>query len=232
GLARVFYLVVASRRRSRGNVQHKSQLWAGPTPQPTVASRDVVARRHALMSRRVLLPGCGVARGSRGPGPVARGGPRAPAPGPRAGGSPPRLASRAVAHEHRGARRWAVACERGGTGVRSAANPENGTLERAPRFCLERTRLPAPKSCLGRTRLPAPWSCLGRTRLLGLPGLPGPSGRWSLRAHSPWGFRAHSPAGPPSSLPRGTSLLTPPLRRPTGWRRGSRRWGRGGRLPR
>src|SRR5699024_7717918 len=57
GLARVFSLVVASRRRSRGTVQHKSQLWAGRTPQPTVASRDVVARRHALMSRRLLLPG-------------------------------------------------------------------------------------------------------------------------------------------------------------------------------
>src|SRR5699024_6304486 len=114
----------------------------------------------------------------------------------------------------------ALEFERCVIGGLSAENPDNATLERAPRFCLERTRLPAP------------WSCLGRTRLLGLPGLPGPSGRWGLRAHSRWGFRAHSPAGPPSSLPRGTSLLTPPLRRPTGWRRGSRRWGRGGPLRR
>src|SRR5690625_4817658 len=78
------------------------------------------------------------------------------------------------------------------------------TLERAPRFCLERTRLPAP------------WSCLGRTRLLGLPGLPGPSGRWGLRGvgafgltprgacglTAPRGLLAHCPAGPPCSLPR------------------------------
>src|SRR5699024_4737533 len=84
----------------------------------------------------------------------------------------------------------ALEFERCVIGVLSAENPDNATLERAPRFCLERTRLPAP------------WSCLGRTRLLGLPGLPGPSGRWGLRAHSRWGFRAPSPAGPPCSLPR------------------------------
>src|SRR5699024_12554158 len=97
GLARVFYLVVASRRRSRGNVQHKSQLWAGPTLQPTVASRDVVARRHTLMSRRLLLPGFCVARGLRGPGREARGGP--PAVGPGARGWAARVVSHAVFHE-------------------------------------------------------------------------------------------------------------------------------------
>src|SRR5699024_7218655 len=128
--------------------------------------------------------------------------------------------SHVVSHELQGARRWPVGFERCVIGVLSAENPDNATLERAPRFCLERTRLPAP------------WSSLGRTRLLGLPGLPGPSGGGGPRAPSPGGLRAHCPAGPPSSLPRGTSLLTPPLRRPTGWRRGSRRWGRGGRLPR
>src|SRR5699024_9833249 len=92
----------------------------------------------------------------------------------------------------------ALEFERCVIGGLSAENPDNATLERAPRFCLERTRLPAP------------WSCLGRTRLLGLPGLPGPSGRWGLRARAPWGLRAHPPrdllahcpAGPPCSLPR------------------------------